>query len=157
MNTMHVEDFVVLGRTVPEESKKYGQRICMAGYSLENNQFLRIYPLFVPVGENADTNGFRARYAYFKWGPANGKDTQLPATHPAKVRIIEVSSKIWKIRALIPTPSSSHPTCGSRMRMVNTTFKSGNGVRTDCLPNPSTLTRRMCCGERPVIAGDMAC
>lgn len=64
MNTMHVEDFVVLGRTVPEESKKYGQRICMAGYSLENNQFLRIYPLFVPVGENADTNGFRARYAY---------------------------------------------------------------------------------------------
>ena len=90
-------------------------------------------------------------------GVSVGKDTQLPATHPAKVRIIEVSSKIWKIRALIPTPSSSHPTCGSRMRMVNTTFKSGNGVRTDCLPNPSTLTRRMCCGERPVIAGDMAC
>ena len=64
MNTMHVEDFVVLGRTVPEESKRYGQRICMAGYSQENNQFLRVYPLMVPVGEIADTNGFRARYTY---------------------------------------------------------------------------------------------
>jgi hypothetical protein len=64
VNTMHVEDFVVLGRTVPEESKKFGKRICMAGYSTENNQFLRVYPLLVPVGENADVNGFRARYRY---------------------------------------------------------------------------------------------
>lgn len=61
---MHIDDFVVLGRTVPEESKRYGQRICMAGYSPENNQFLRVYPLMVPVGENADTNGFRARCTY---------------------------------------------------------------------------------------------
>jgi hypothetical protein len=64
MNTMHVEDFVVLGRTVPEESRKFGQRICMAGFSRINNQFLRVYPLMVPVGAAADKNGFRARYTY---------------------------------------------------------------------------------------------
>jgi hypothetical protein len=64
MNTMHVDDFTVLGRTVPEESRKYGKRICMAGYSPENNQFLRVYPLKVPFGENADANGFKARYVY---------------------------------------------------------------------------------------------
>ena len=64
MNTLHVEDFIVLGRTVPEESKTYGQRICMAGYSADNGQLLRVYPLLVPVGESADANGFRARHVY---------------------------------------------------------------------------------------------
>ena len=64
MNTMHIDDFIVLGRTVPEESKKYGKRVCMAGYSPENNQFLRVYPLRVPIGENADANGFKARHSY---------------------------------------------------------------------------------------------
>ncbi len=61
---MRIRDFVVLGRTVPEESKKYGKRICMAGFSAANNQFLRVYPLMVPVGVNADANGFRARHLY---------------------------------------------------------------------------------------------
>lgn len=42
---MIVEDFVCLGRTVPEESKKYGHKVCMAGYSFELGQFLRVYPL----------------------------------------------------------------------------------------------------------------
>src|SRR5262245_23400467 len=64
MNTMHLEDFTVLGRTVPEESQKYGKRVCMAGFSRLNNQFVRIYPLLVPVGDNIGTNGFRARYSY---------------------------------------------------------------------------------------------
>jgi len=64
MNTMHVEDYIVLGRTVPEDSKKFGKKICMAGYSQENSQFLRVYPLMVPVGENADANGFKARHVY---------------------------------------------------------------------------------------------
>jgi hypothetical protein len=49
---------------VPEESKKYGKRVCMAGYSAECNQFLRVYPLMVPVGGNAEANGFRARFRY---------------------------------------------------------------------------------------------
>jgi len=64
MNTMKVEDYVVLGRTVPEDSKRYGKKICMAGFSPENSQFLRVYPLLVPVGENTEANGFRARHVY---------------------------------------------------------------------------------------------
>jgi hypothetical protein len=64
VNTLHVEDFVVLGRTVPEESKKYGKRVCMAGYSAECNQFLRVYPLMVPVGDKVGTNDFKARHRY---------------------------------------------------------------------------------------------
>jgi hypothetical protein len=42
---MRVDDFVLLGRTVPEESKKYGHRVCCAGYSRELRQLLRVYPL----------------------------------------------------------------------------------------------------------------
>ncbi len=76
MNTMHVEDFVVLGRTVPEDSRKYGQKVCMAGYSAENNQFLRVYPLLVPVGGDADSNGFRARHRYVLDLQRNPQDTR---------------------------------------------------------------------------------
>lgn len=64
MSTFHVNDFVVLGRTVPEESRKYGRRVCMAGYSKECNQFVRVYPLLVPAGANWNANGFRARHQY---------------------------------------------------------------------------------------------
>ncbi len=64
MNTLHVEDFVVLGRTVPEDSKRYGKKICMAGYSPDLNQFLRVYPLMLPIGDSADSNDFKARHAY---------------------------------------------------------------------------------------------
>jgi hypothetical protein len=64
MNTMQISDFVVLGRTVPEDSKKYGQRVCMAGYSPMCNQFLRVYPLMVPVGPHVGTNPFKARHSY---------------------------------------------------------------------------------------------
>lgn len=42
---MRVDDFVLLGRTVPEESKKYGHRVCSAGYSFEMDELLRVYPL----------------------------------------------------------------------------------------------------------------
>jgi hypothetical protein len=44
---MIIEDFVMLGRTVPELSKKFGRVVCSAGYSRELRQFLRIYPLSV--------------------------------------------------------------------------------------------------------------
>lgn len=54
---MIVEDFVCLGRTVPEESKKYGHKVCMAGYSQELGQLLRVYPL--PV-----KNALRLRHCY---------------------------------------------------------------------------------------------
>ena len=42
---MICEDFVMLGRTVPEESKKHGLTVCSAGYSKEMKELLRIYPL----------------------------------------------------------------------------------------------------------------
>lgn len=44
---MIIEDFVMLGRTVPEYSKKHGMVACSAGYSREYGGFLRIYPLSV--------------------------------------------------------------------------------------------------------------
>ena len=47
---MRVDDFILLGRTVPQKSKKYGYTVCSAGYSLELNQFIRIYPLPVRNG-----------------------------------------------------------------------------------------------------------
>jgi len=42
---MILEDFVMLGRTVPEQSKQHGLVACSAGYSRELNGFVRIYPL----------------------------------------------------------------------------------------------------------------
>ncbi len=44
---MVIEDFVMLGRTEPCDSKKYGKSVCSAGYSRELGQFIRIYPLMV--------------------------------------------------------------------------------------------------------------
>lgn len=42
---MIVEDFIMLGRTVPEQSKKHGLVVCSAGYSKELRQFMRVYPI----------------------------------------------------------------------------------------------------------------
>ena len=42
---MRCDDFICLGRTVPEESKKYGTKICMAGVSCELGSLMRVYPL----------------------------------------------------------------------------------------------------------------
>jgi hypothetical protein len=42
---MIVEDFVMLRRTEPTESKKNGVAVCSAGYSRELRQLIRIYPL----------------------------------------------------------------------------------------------------------------
>lgn len=42
---MIIEDFVMLGRTEPTESKKHGVAICSAGYSRELRQLIRVYPL----------------------------------------------------------------------------------------------------------------
>ncbi len=76
MTRLSVEDFVVLGRTVPEDSKTYGKRICMAGYSEECNQFLRVYPLFIPIGERSNLNWFKARYRYQLDLKRNPKDNR---------------------------------------------------------------------------------
>lgn len=42
---MIVEDFIMLGRTAPVDSKKFGRSVCSAGYSRELRQFVRVYPL----------------------------------------------------------------------------------------------------------------
>lgn len=42
---MKLDDFVMLGRTEPAESKKHGACVCSAGYSRELGQLVRIYPL----------------------------------------------------------------------------------------------------------------
>jgi hypothetical protein len=42
---MILNDFVMLGRTVPEQSKKHGLTVCSAGYSKEMRSLLRVYPL----------------------------------------------------------------------------------------------------------------
>jgi len=41
---MRIDDFIVLGRTTPVKSKKYGHCVCVAGYSEELGQFVRIFP-----------------------------------------------------------------------------------------------------------------
>lgn len=42
---MIIDDFVCLGRTVPEESTAHGHRVCMAGYSESMRGLVRVYPL----------------------------------------------------------------------------------------------------------------
>ncbi len=44
---MRIDDLVVFGRTAPEDSVKHGQSVCMAGYSPEMRQFIRVYPMAV--------------------------------------------------------------------------------------------------------------
>ncbi len=41
---MRIDDLIVLGRTTPVKSKKYGHCVCVAGYSEELRSFVRIYP-----------------------------------------------------------------------------------------------------------------
>ncbi len=45
MPSLRCDDFICLGRTVPEESKKYGAKVCMAGLSRELGSLMRVYPL----------------------------------------------------------------------------------------------------------------
>jgi hypothetical protein len=40
-----LEDFIMLGTTVPEPSSKYGLSVCSAGWSAELGGLVRIYPL----------------------------------------------------------------------------------------------------------------
>ncbi len=42
---MMIDDFIMLGRTVPEDSKTYGKKVCSAGYSRQLKGFVRVYPL----------------------------------------------------------------------------------------------------------------
>ena len=42
-----MNDYLCLGTTIPEESKKYGVRVCTAGVSLQERKLMRVYPMFV--------------------------------------------------------------------------------------------------------------
>lgn len=44
---MILYDCICLGRTVPEESKKYGKKVCSIFYSPELRQLIRVYPLMI--------------------------------------------------------------------------------------------------------------
>lgn len=46
---MRLSDFICYVRTVPEQSKKYGKRVCMAGVSAEMGLPIRIYPMLLDV------------------------------------------------------------------------------------------------------------
>ena len=50
---MIVEDAVLIARTVPEDSKKYGTRICSVWFSEERRELFRVYPLPVSIGMKA--------------------------------------------------------------------------------------------------------
>jgi hypothetical protein len=44
---MILEDCIMLARTVPEPSKKYGVKVCSVVYSPELQQLIRVYPLML--------------------------------------------------------------------------------------------------------------
>jgi hypothetical protein len=52
---MILEDCICFGRTVPEDSKKYGRKVCSIFYSPELREFIRVYPLMT-------NNPVRMRY-----------------------------------------------------------------------------------------------
>lgn len=45
-------DYLPLGQTVPEKSKKHGLSVCTAGIDLKTNQLVRVYPLGVRADQH---------------------------------------------------------------------------------------------------------
>ncbi len=41
---MIIDDFVMLGRTEPQQTRNSGVTVCSAGYSPSLGQFIRVYP-----------------------------------------------------------------------------------------------------------------
>lgn len=93
---MIVEDFICLGRTVPEESKKYGHKVCMAGFSQELNQFVRVYPL--PV-----QNALKMRNRYTLSLQRNADDSRHES---------------WKLTDRIALYESSDKCCASDIEHI---------------------------------------
>lgn len=118
MNTMHVDDFVVLGRTVPEESKKYGKRVCMAGYSQGNNQFIRVYPLMVPVGAHWNANSFRARHSYSMDLKRNPGDNRFESWRVQDE--LRPTETLWDRAPEVTTPTVLNWLLGRRVDSIRT-------------------------------------
>jgi len=76
---MRIDDLIVLARTVPEESKKYGRRVCLAGMSKDLG-LVRVYPLTVDnplrsrreASLEVERNPDDSRYESFKLKDAVG-------------------------------------------------------------------------------------
>lgn len=66
---MILEDVIMLARTVPEPSKKYGVRVCSVAYSPELRKLIRIYPL-MPYER------LKQRYVYRFQLERNDKDSR---------------------------------------------------------------------------------
>jgi len=58
---MILEDLILLGRTVPVESKKHGVSICGACYSPEMRRLIRVYPLSLNEFNIKNRGVFRAK------------------------------------------------------------------------------------------------
>ncbi len=62
LNTMRVRDFIVLARTVPEDSRKYSKRICMAGFCTYRDRLGEVFDFhslrhqFITSLHRADVN-----------------------------------------------------------------------------------------------------
>lgn len=90
---MICEDFTCLGRTVPEESRKYGHRVCMAGYSRELNQLMRVYPLQVQ-------NPIRCRHRYRLELDRNSDDSRPESWKLRSERVQEIEAAPFDVSEL---------------------------------------------------------
>lgn len=66
---MLIDDLVVLGRTVPEESHHYGLRVCLAGHSPTLGGLVRVYPVLLDAP-------FKSRHRVVVTVGRNPKDTR---------------------------------------------------------------------------------
>lgn len=85
---MRIDDFIVLGRTVPEESAKYGRRVCMAGVSETLGGLVRVYPL-------TTDNPLRARHQASLSLVANPQDSR-----PESFRLTDAVSGIHAVSSV---------------------------------------------------------
>lgn len=94
---MILEDFVVLGKTVPEQSKKYGTRVCMAGYSKEYGSLIRVYP-WMPSNTPATRSQLQIRLVR---NPADSRKESF-RMHPVDAGM-QISGKAdqWKCRQML--------------------------------------------------------
>lgn len=108
ITTNETIDYLVLGQTVPEKSKKYGVRVCTAGISLKTFELERVYPLLV--------NHHFKRWQHFKELPVarNNKDRRDESwklsIHPSKIN--SVNSDIVKKSRRKDIIEYSYNTCG---------------------------------------------
>lgn len=134
---MRIDDFIVLGRTVPEASKRYGKRVCMAGYSPELGRLVRVYPLTID-------NPLRARHQATLELMRNPDD---PREESYKLRdavsaIYQVSEKaLWSTSMVCDLAATG---CAPSIQVLNAQRRSLGFVRLQGMP-------RLVWKERPAV------